>query len=140
MTPDDAEAFNTRGLAYDALKDYEKAIKDFDAALELRPYFAEAHSNRGAVLEVIGDLDGALVAYNQSLASDAELASAHYNAARIHSRNGDVAACLNHLDRVLEIAPQLAEDAADDEHLGWALEIKGLRRYMEQEDGLHDEC
>jgi hypothetical protein len=31
------------------------------------------------------------------------------------------------LDRVLEFAPELAEDAAQDEHLGWALRIRGMR-------------
>ena len=49
-----------------------------------------------------------------------------------------MAACLKHLDRVLEIAPQLAEDAAHDEHLGWALEMRNLRRDIEQEDGRDD--
>jgi tetratricopeptide (TPR) repeat protein len=87
----------------------------------------------------MGDLDGALVEYNHSLESDPELASAHYNAARLYSRTGDVAACLKHLDRVLEIAPQLAEDAANDEHLGWALEMKNLRRDMESEDDSQEE-
>jgi len=43
------------------------------------------------------------------------------------------------LDRVLEIAPQLAEDAAHDEHLGWALEMRNLRRDMEQEDSQENE-
>ena len=48
-------------------------------------------------------------------------------------------ACLNHLDRVLEIAPQLAEDAMHDEHLGWALEMRNLRRDMESEEDQEDE-
>jgi tetratricopeptide (TPR) repeat protein len=86
----------------------------------------------------MGDLEGALEEYRQSLEADTELASAHYNAARLYSRTGDVAACLKHLDRVLEIAPQLAEDAAHDEHLGWALEMRNLRRDIEQEDGQDD--
>ena len=50
-----------------------------------------------------------------------------YNAARLYSRTGDVAACLTHLDQVLEIAPQWADDAAKDEHLSWALEMRSLR-------------
>ena len=87
----------------------------------------------------MGDLDGALEAYHSSLDSNQELASAHYNAARLYSRNGDVTACLNHLDRVLEIAPQLAEDAMHDEHLGWALEMRNLRRDMESEEDQEDE-
>ena len=46
-----------------------------------------------------------------------------------------MAACLMHLDRVLEIAPQLAEDAAHDEYLGWALEMRQMREVREPEEG-----
>jgi len=34
---------------------------------------------------------------------------------------------LTHLDQVLEIAPQWADDAAKDDHLSWALEMRSLR-------------
>ncbi len=82
-------------------------------------------------MEVMGDLDGALQEYEHSLEADPELASAHYNAARLYSRTGNVTACLKHLDRVLEIAPELAADAAHDEHLGWALEMREMREVRE---------
>ena len=75
----------------------------------------------------MGDLEGALEEYKCSLEVNPGLASAHYNAARLYSRTGDVAACLTHLDRVLEIAPQWADDAAKDDHLSWALEMRSLR-------------
>ena len=102
-----------------------------------RPSFAEAYSNRGAALEVVGDLIGALKDYQLSLDANPGLASAHYNVARLYSRNGDVASCLKHLEQVLQIAPQWAEDAAHDEHLKWALEMRNLRedRGLEETSG-----
>ena len=127
LTPDDAEAFNNRGLTYDALGDYENAIADFDAALILRPSFAEAYSNRGAVLEMVDDTEGALKDYQLALDTDPRLASAHYNLARLHSKSGDVASCLEHLDQMLQIAPQWVEDASQDEYLKWALDIRNIR-------------
>ena len=89
-------------------------------------------------MEMLGDLDEALKEYKHSLEADPELASAHYNAARVYSRTGDVAACLMHLDRVLEIAPRMAEDAAQDEHLGWALKMRDLREVSGPEAGEGD--
>ena len=39
---------------------------------------------------------------------------------------------------VLEIAPQLAEDAAHDEHLGWALEMRQIRELRGPDEGPED--
>ena len=76
--------------------------------------------------------------YSSALASNPKLASAHYNAARVYSQTGDVASCLSHLDQVLELAPELAEDAAEDEHLGWALKMKRMREGKGPEDSRDD--
>ena len=56
----------------------------------------------------------------------------------IYSQTGDVASCLSHLDHVLELAPELAEDAAQDEHLGWALKMKRIRDGQGPEDSRED--
>jgi tetratricopeptide (TPR) repeat protein len=42
-----AEVYNSRGLAYDALGDYERAITDYGQAIRLDPALAEAYGNRG---------------------------------------------------------------------------------------------
>ena len=84
-------------------------------------------------MEIMGDLEGALEQYKHSLEVDPGMASAHYNAARLYSRTGNVAACLMHLDQVLQIAPQWANDAAHDEHLSWALEMRDLRHENEDQ-------
>jgi len=43
--PDNAEAYNERGKAYQSRREYDRAIQDFNQALRLRPYFAEAKDN-----------------------------------------------------------------------------------------------
>jgi tetratricopeptide (TPR) repeat protein len=40
-------AFNNRGLAYAKLKQFEKAIQDYDQAIELNPKDFNAFNNRG---------------------------------------------------------------------------------------------
>lgn len=48
LTPDDAMAYNNRGLAYArGKKQFDLAIEDFSKVIELAPDFAEAYDNRG---------------------------------------------------------------------------------------------
>jgi len=44
-----ADAYNSRGLAKNDLKDYTGAIDDFTEAIKIVPGFAMAYSNRGIV-------------------------------------------------------------------------------------------
>ena len=40
-------AYTNRGVAYNDLKQYERAISDYNKAIELNPNFALAYNNRG---------------------------------------------------------------------------------------------
>ena len=79
------------------------------------------------MLEAQGEIEAALEAYRAAIDVNPNLASAHYNAARVYSQAGEVEECLRHLDSVLSLAPELAGDAAQDEHLGWALRLREMR-------------
>ncbi len=50
-----ALAYNNRGFAYDDLKQYERAISDYDKAIQLDPNFAIAYNNRGFAYNLKGD-------------------------------------------------------------------------------------
>ncbi len=49
LSPDFAEAYYNRAVAYFALADYKNAIDNLDAALRLKPDFADAYYNKGIV-------------------------------------------------------------------------------------------
>ena len=49
MDPENTDAFNDRGVAYERMGDMERAIKDYDQALRIRPNRA-AYTNRGFAL------------------------------------------------------------------------------------------
>ncbi len=58
-TPEDAEAYSSRGLAKLILGDAEGAITDFDKAIEINPESAEAYYNRGRSKEALGQHEAA---------------------------------------------------------------------------------
>jgi len=47
LTPNDANAYNWRGLVHRARGQYDSAIRDYSEALRLSPDFTTAYNNRG---------------------------------------------------------------------------------------------
>ena len=128
LTPDDAKAYNNRGLAFDALGDYDRALGDYGRAVTLRPDFAESLSNRGAASEALGKTEEALDDYLAALTAAPNFAAAHYNAARLYAQLRDVDKCLPHLEKAMRLVPELRSDADEDDELGWVLKLRRLKQ------------
>ncbi len=53
-----ADAYYNRGIAYHKKGQYNRAIQDYDKAIEINPQYADAYNNRGVVyLMKLGDGD-----------------------------------------------------------------------------------
>ena len=59
FNPNDAQAYNKRGIAYAIKGDYDDAIRDFNRAIELDPNIAMAMANMGLAYAQKGDKDNA---------------------------------------------------------------------------------
>ena len=55
LNPNDASAYNNRGLAYDNLNKDDLAIADYNKAIELNPKDADAYYNRGNAYGRLGN-------------------------------------------------------------------------------------
>lgn len=64
---DVAVTYNNRGVAYARLGEYDLAIADYTAALEISPASADFVKNRGLAYEQLGELDNALVDFQAFL-------------------------------------------------------------------------
>jgi len=77
--PDFAPAYNNRGNAYRDLRQYAKAIQDYNRAISLDPKFAKAFNNRGNVYFDQKNYQMAIRDYNQSVSANPNYKLAYMN-------------------------------------------------------------
>jgi len=78
-SPRKARPYNNRGVIYNMYGDIEKAIADYNKAIELEPGYYEAYSNRGAAYGEKGDLERAFPDLNKAIELKNDYAQAYYN-------------------------------------------------------------
>ncbi|MEW5797149.1 MAG: tetratricopeptide repeat protein [Candidatus Zixiibacteriota bacterium] len=84
-------AFNYRATSTaKAEKEYDKAVKDFRRAVELRPNMIEAHNNLGYCLRKLNKLDESMKAYAAALAIDSLYAPAREYRGELFLAMGDL--------------------------------------------------
>jgi ankyrin repeat protein/cytochrome c-type biogenesis protein CcmH/NrfG len=106
--PTNAAAYNKRGCAYADKGDYDRAISDFDKALELDPNYAFAYSNRGYAYADKGDYDRAISDLDKALELDPRYAEAYLNRGLACYRKGSYDRAISDFDKALELNPKLA--------------------------------
>jgi predicted O-linked N-acetylglucosamine transferase (SPINDLY family) len=107
--PNNAAAFNNRGLALQALKRWKAALASYERAIALKPEHALAHFNRGNTLKDLARPDEAIDSYRKAIAIEASFADAHYNLGVILHERRQWDAALASYDRAIAARPRFAE-------------------------------
>ena len=104
-------AHYNRGSALAGMGEWERAKRDYDAALALDPMMAEAYHNRANAERQLGDLVGALKDHDKAvgLASGAKLALAYTERARTRRDLGDLSGARADIRQAIARAPDDAE-------------------------------
>ena len=79
------QAYNYRGIAYTRLGKIGNAMRDFNAAIDLKSDFAEAYNNRANLWKTQGKEIKALNNYTKAIKHNNQLVSAWYNRALIYT-------------------------------------------------------
>ena len=109
LTPDSAEAYNTRAIILNKLNRYNEALASYDKAIALKPDRAELYNNRGVTLEEMRRFDDALADYDKAIELKPDYANAHNNRGatlpNLKRYDAAVASC----DTAIKLRPDFAE-------------------------------
>lgn len=101
-------AFYNRGNAYRHKDELDRAIQDYDRALELNPANAKALDNRGLAYTLKGDYAHAISDFDEALRFNPGNVTALANRAAAYTRSGDYLQAVSDYDQALGINPRNA--------------------------------
>jgi tetratricopeptide (TPR) repeat protein len=85
----------------------EKALKDFNRAIDIDPTRADAYVGRANTLSTLGRYAEALPDYNRALEIDPKLANAYANRGSAHSQTGQYKKAIADYEKALELDPKI---------------------------------
>ena len=109
LRPNYAEAYNNRGVVYDASGEYDLAIADYDKAIELRPDFAVAYFNRGSDYILKSENDLAIADFDKAIELELDYAEAYVYRGLAYRRKGEYDLAIADYDRAIELRPDFDE-------------------------------
>lgn len=106
MDPEDINTLNSKGVVFEELKDYKKAVEIYDKALKLNPEYAAAWYNRGNALSKMRKYSDAIRSYDRALDIDPDHAKAWNNKGTSLISLGRYQEAVYCYSRVLELDPK----------------------------------
>ena len=106
-----ARVYYNRGLAYrdNSESESDRAIADFDKAIELRPDYAEAYYNRGLAYRDNSENDRAIADFNKAIELKPDYAEAYYNRGSAYRDERERDLAIADFDKAIELRPDYAE-------------------------------
>ncbi|RKU36680.1 hypothetical protein C6495_03085 [Candidatus Poribacteria bacterium] len=98
-----------RGLSAVDKGDFDKAIKDFTTAIELKPDFFGAYNNRGNAYFQKRDFDTAIQNYDTAIEIQPDYADAYNNRGNAYGGKRDFDTAIQNYDTAIEIKPDYAD-------------------------------
>ena len=102
------EAFY-RGLSAADKGDLDKAIQNYDKAIELKPDFFGAYNSRGIAYSRKGDFDTAIKDFTTAIELKPDFAGAYNNRGIAYVKKRDFDKAIQNYDKAIELKPRLAE-------------------------------
>jgi len=100
-----AIAYNNRGNAYTAKGDFDKAIRDFDQSIALKPTYTKAFNNRGVAYLRKGEYQLAIEAFDDAIKLDPDYGAAFVNRAGAYLKKNDHQRAAHDYDEAIRLQP-----------------------------------
>lgn len=98
-----------RGYAYVRTGHYDRAIEDFDRAIQLKPDYADAFYGRGDAYFLLGQKDRAIQDYDQVIRLEPGNAEALGSRGNAYASSGRRARAIQEYDQAIRLKPDSAE-------------------------------
>jgi tetratricopeptide (TPR) repeat protein len=89
IDPNDAAAYDKRGIAYYNKWEYDKAIANYTQVISINPNNASTYYNRGTAYSASGDYDRAIEDYTQAISINPNYADAYCARGDAYSAKGE---------------------------------------------------
>ena len=109
IKPDDAEAWNNKGITLNKLGRFEEVLAAYDKAIDIKPDYTEAWYNKGITLYKLGRFEEALAAYDKAIDIKPDHAGAWNNKGVALDKLGRPEEALAAYDKAIDIKPDYAE-------------------------------
>jgi len=103
--PNDAEAYNNRGITHRNNGNYEQAISDLTKSIEINPNNIEPYYNRGLAYMNIEEVSKAFDDYDKVIQLDPKNAEAFAKRGLINSELGKIQEAINDFEEFLRLDP-----------------------------------
>ena len=90
-------------------EEYEKSIKHYTKAIELKPDIASTYTNRGNTYEKISDFDQAIIDHSQAIQLNPDYAEAYNNRGIAYMKKGDLDQAIRNYNQAIQLNPDYAE-------------------------------
>jgi|GEM_PF-5785396 len=101
----DSVAWNNKGVVYSIMEKYNEAIKCYEEAIKLNPYYAGAWNNKGNVYDEMKEYNKALECYNKALEIDPYDAGAWNNKGNVYDEMKEYNKALECYEEAIKLNP-----------------------------------
>lgn len=119
-------AYNSRGQAFHAAREFEKAVEDYSASITLNPFDPFPYNNRALVYEDLGKTNLAIEDYTKAISLDAAFFNAYNNRGIALGQTGRFAEAVEDFTAALRINP-----ASSSAYLNRGYALMGMERLQE---------
>lgn len=109
LEPEEAYAYDKRGMAYGHLYRFEESLADFNTAISLNDEAPGFYNNRGLTYYKMSMFDEALTDYNMAINLDPEIAVFYANRGLVYRHKEEYEAALRDFEKAIELEPDLPE-------------------------------
>ncbi|MFA5335019.1 MAG: tetratricopeptide repeat protein [Candidatus Omnitrophota bacterium] len=103
------EAYLGRGVAHANAGRIDEAMRDYNKALEIDPYFSDTHTNRGNLYAARAELDKAIEDYSMAIMLSPGAYKPYYNRGVVYNRIGDYGKSIPDFSEAIKLRPDCAE-------------------------------